>query len=245
MDFLAVIGIVSVVLLVAGLILVLARLIVIRRGRRRLPETQRRPPLPLPTGPDPHEQERAAWQARFREAYGKLFERLELPKQAYMVVKCCSVFSLEHVPVEHYAWQGKDALYFFPKWTSLAAHLTDPAFLHIFTEGEEKRLFGWKIPTDDLESYTVDKENGVTAISYSDNKGKPCRTILLEGGDSFLRAALPLLDSAVLERQAYLGSTDNIRDMKSEMRTLEDQYARGELTAVKYEREKERIMRQY
>jgi hypothetical protein len=244
MDFLAIIGMAGTVLVVAGLLWVLVRLIGIRRRNRRLHRYKATAPFIIPRE-DAYQLEKALWISRFHIEYGKLRGRLAIPEDAHRVAKCSSVFSLEHLPIEHDAWVRGGVLYFFPRWESIAGFMQDPAYIHPFREKEAERIIGWMIPGDRLERYVIDEENALTTIYYYGTGDKLNTCVFLDGGAEILREAFPQKDAVLLQRQMYLGSYRNIEDMAAEMRAIKAQFEQGGLSPAQYEAHKKRVLREF
>jgi hypothetical protein len=248
MDFLAIIGMGGTALAVALLLWVLARLIGIRRRNRRLRhhgEIRAVAPPTIVVREDTYQIEKALWISRFHVEYGKLRERLSIPQNARRVVKCSCVFSLEHKLIEHDAWVAGGVLYYFPRWESIAGFLQDPAYIHHFREKEAALIVGWMIPADRLENYVVDAENALTTVYYHGTGDKLYSCVFLDGGAQLLREAFPQQDAVLLERQMYLGSSRNIEDMATEMRTRKAQLEQGELSPEEYEAHMKRVLRDF
>jgi hypothetical protein len=155
------------------------------------------------------------------------------------------VFSLEHKPIEHDAWIASEVLYYFPRWESIAGFLQDPAYIHRFREKEAALIVGWMIPADKLEYYVIDEENALTTVYYHGTGDKLYSCVFLDGGAQLLREAFPQKDAVLLERQMYLGSSRNIEDMATEMRTIKAQFEKGELSPAEYEAHMKRVLRDF
>jgi hypothetical protein len=248
MGFLAFVGMAGTVLAMVLLLWILARLVGIRRRNRRLRPhelPQAATPPAIVVWKDTYQTEKALWISRFHVEYGKLRERMTIPADAHRVVKCSCVFSLEHKPIEHDAWISGGVLYYFPRWESIAGFLQDPAYIHRFREKEAEVIFGWMIPADRLEYYVVDEENALTTVYYHSTGEKLYSCVFLDGGAQLLREAFPQKDAVLLERQIYLGSSRNIEDMATEMRTRKAQLEQGKLSPAEYEAHKKRVLRDF
>jgi hypothetical protein len=247
MDFLAIIGMGGTALVVALLLWLLVRLIGIRRRNRRVRhhEVPRVVTPAIVVREDTYQREKALWISRFHVEYGKLRERLSIPQNARRIVKCSCVFSLEHKPIEHDAWVAGGVLYYFPRWESIAGFLQDPAYIHRFREKEAELIVGWMIPADRLVNYVVDEENALTTVYYHGTGDKLYSCVFLDGGAELLREAFPQQDAVLLKRQMYLGSSRNIEDMATEMRTIKTQFEQGKLSPAEYEAHMKRVLRDF
>jgi hypothetical protein len=189
-----------------------------------------------------YEDERRRWARLFKQRYDSVRRTFALPPNAKVVVKCASAFSLEHVPLEHYAWRQGDALYFFPGWSGIAARLSDPEYVHVYASGDLERLYGWKIPVAGIEDFWEDPDRRLTFLQCRDSHGKRYLAVLLEGGGELLRGVCPDRDRAAIERRSYLSSYSNLDDIRAAMDELSAGLESGLLSAEQYEEGKKRVL---
>ncbi|MCL2057430.1 MAG: hypothetical protein FWH02_09495 [Oscillospiraceae bacterium] len=242
MDPLAVIGIASTSILVCLCAWFGVRALA-GRARKKTGTAGAGTAQPVPEGEDAYCLAHKGRVAEFYRRYRRLYDQVPIPARAVTVVKCTSVFSLEYVPVEHYAWVAGGAVYYFPKWGSIAPYLLDPAYIRPILQEDENIIFGWKIPAASLSQYTVDENTGTVTVEYETGGGRRSRTVFLEGGAEFFRANFPELDYKLRERRDYLASYKNIKDMEQRLDELKALLEQGTVTEDEYSSRRNHIMK--